>query len=270
MLSWRKKRGRRKQGDAEHWLKEREYWSQRMESWYRDKYSLELDSMQDDPGQVPSLELITEIQRKGKAEPNTFLASGQRTVLEYLEELNDHGYDPRDFERILDFGVGLGRLLRHYFPFPAELHGCDVTEKVVNYSQGIYGQRARIVQSRLTPPLPYEDQYFDYIYANSVFTHIQHDLLPDWIAELARVARPGACVIVTVYGTNRYLGHVPEREFDQRIRQQGYLEWGTGHVKQNCLYATPGKLREWWGSHFEVLEYRPQFKDQDHLVMRRS
>lgn len=277
MSSWIKKIGRRtkkkkNKGDASgnHWAMERQYWSGRMQEWYREHYGLELDPIQNDPAQVPPLELISEIQRSGKADPDTFLASGQRTVLEYLEELHDYGYNPKDFERILEFGVGLGRLLRHYFAFPAELHGCDVIEKVVNYSREVYGHRAHIVLSQFAPPLPYEDNFFDFIYANSVFTHIQYDALPGWIAELARVARPGACVIVTIYGTNRYLGHIPEREFDQKIRQQGYLEWGTSHVKQNCLYATPEKLREWWEHHFEVLEYRHQFKDQDHLVMRKA
>jgi SAM-dependent methyltransferase len=274
MSSWIKKltgRSKKKKcgASSNHWAMERQYWSQRMQDWYREHYALNLDPIQNDPARVPSLALVTEIQGSGKAEPDTFLASGQRTVLAYLEELHDHGFNPKDFARILEFGVGLGRLLRHYYPFPAELHGCDVTDKVVGYSQESYGHRARILQTGFTPPLPYDIGYFDFIYANSVFTHIQHDLLPGWIAELARIAHPGACVIITVYGTNRYLGHVTEREFDQKIRAQGYLEWGTSHVTQNCLYATPAKLTEWWQTHFEVLEYRPHFKDQNHLILRK-
>jgi hypothetical protein len=76
-------------------------------------------------------------------------------------------------------------------------------------------------------------------------------------------------VIVSLYSTNRYLGHFSEREFDRQIQQQGYLEWGTSDVRENCLYATPEKLDEWWGKHFEVLELKARFKDQDQLVLRK-
>jgi hypothetical protein len=36
-----------------------------------------------------------------------------------LESLDAHGFDPRRFQRVLDFGVGLTRLIRHYYPFEA-------------------------------------------------------------------------------------------------------------------------------------------------------
>lgn len=269
MRTIRRKQRNRRDADQDHWDKERAYWVARMGDWYREKYSLELDPIQTDTARVPPIELVAEIQGKGKALPDAFLASGLRTALHYLEELDDHGYDPRDFGRILDFGVGLTRLIRHYYPFPAELHGCDVTESAVRFSRECCGDRVKAIRTELSPPLPYEDAYFDYVYGNSVFTHVQTDTLSAWITELARIARPGACVIVSLFSPNRYLGHVAERDFDSMRRDQGYLEWGSEDVRENCLYATPEKLREWWGTHFEVLEFRTHFKDQAHLVMRK-
>jgi SAM-dependent methyltransferase len=261
----------RKQDDneQEHWEKERAYWAERMAGWYREKYSLELDPIQNDPARVPPLELVARIQGTGKARPDAFLASGLRTVMYYLQELDDYGYDPCRFERILDFGVGLSRLIRHYYPFPAELYGCDVVAEVVEFSRNCCGERVKLSESHLSPPLPYDDAFFDYVYANSVFTHIQTDTLSQWIAELARIIRPGGCVIISLFSPNRYLGQIAERDFDRMLQNEGYLEWGSSDVRTNCLYATPDKLREWWGSHFEVLELKGHFKEQAHLVMKR-
>lgn len=263
-------RSRRKApADELHWQAELAYWTQRMRNWYRDKYGLELAPIQTDRSQVPPFELIERIQTKAKAHPEAFLASGQRTALFYLEALDQQGFDPRRFERILDFGVGLTRLIRHYYPFQAELYGCDVTAEVIDYDQRCCADRVDLRTTALSPPLPYQDGQFDYIYANSVFTHIQTNNLAAWIAELARITHPGGCVIVSLYSTNRYLEHLAEREFDAAIRKQGYIEWGNDDVRENCLYASPETLRSWWGEHFELLDLKTRFKDQDQLVLRK-
>lgn len=255
--------------EADHWRDERAYWRERIRDWYREQYGLALHPIQDDASNVPPAELVDAIQKSGKANPDTFLATGARTMLSVLEELRDHGADPRRFERILEFGVGLGRLIRHLYPLPAELHGCDVTDGVVAFTRATHGDRVQLARSELAPPLPYPEAHFDFVYANSVFTHIQTDHLHDWIDELARVTRPGGWVIVSVYGDERYLGHLAERDYDRMRRGPGYLEWGAAVVKQNFLYAREDKLREWWGRRFDVLELRRLFKDQDQLVLRR-
>jgi len=252
-----------------HWAAELSYWSERMGDWFGSKYGLALAPIQTDTSMVPPFEAVAEIQVKAKAKPEAFLASGQRTALYYLEALDDHGFDPRQFERILDFGVGLTRLIRHYYAFKADLYGCDVTANAVDYCRQCCSERLHTELTGFTPPLPYDDNFFDFVYANSVFTHIQSDTLQDWIGEMARITRPGGCVIVSVYSSNRYLGPFAEREFDRRLREQGYIEWGTSDVRENNLYAPQQKLAEWWGKSFEVLELRSHFKDQDQLILRK-
>lgn len=252
-----------------HWREERAYWSGRLREWYRDEYSLDVDPIQDDEGRVPSAGQVDQVQRPEKSIPGAFVATGQRTVLSYLCELRDHGFDPTRFERILEFGVGFGRLIRHFYPFAAELHGCDVTGSAVRYCQDCYGGRVQVVRSDPKPPLPYPHGHFDYVYANSVFTHIPALLVPDWVAEMARITRPGGCVILSVFGSNRYLRRLTERAFDEIESGSGFYEWGDPTFRESYLYATPKRLEEWWGADFEVLELRAHFKDQDHLVLRR-
>src|SRR5207244_2674608 len=47
------------------------------------------------------------------------------------------------------------------------------------------------------PPLAFEDRYFDFIYAGSVFTHIA-DLAEAWLMELRRIVRPGGRLYLTI------------------------------------------------------------------------
>lgn len=52
-------------------------------------------------------------------------------------------------------------------------------------------------RTRLEPPLPYGDAQFDLVYALSVFTHMHEENARAWLAELARVVRPGGLALLT-------------------------------------------------------------------------
>jgi hypothetical protein len=116
--------------DEAHWQAERAYWTAQLRDWMQSKYDLALHPLQDDDATVPAGDLVSQIQGGGKSRPDTYFATGCRTALELLRELGDYGFDPRKFRRILEFGVGTGRLLRHFLPFACERHGCDVTPDV--------------------------------------------------------------------------------------------------------------------------------------------
>ena len=51
------------------------------------------------------------------------------------------------------------------------------------------------------PHLPFEDRHFGFVYAGSVFTHID-DLADAWFAELRRILRPGGKLFMTVHLKN--------------------------------------------------------------------
>lgn len=54
--------------------------------------------------------------------------------------------------------------------------------------------------NRLLPPLKYADRSFDFVYALSIFTHLDADSQRAWLAEMARVLRPGGCFFFTTHG----------------------------------------------------------------------
>src|SRR5262249_35815419 len=52
-----------------------------------------------------------------------------------------------------------------------------------------------------TPHLPFEDNYFDLVFAGSVFTHLSN-LAEAWLLELRRIVRAGGYIYVTVHDEN--------------------------------------------------------------------
>ncbi|HVT88798.1 MAG TPA: class I SAM-dependent methyltransferase, partial [Tepidisphaeraceae bacterium] len=172
-------------------LLEFEKWVTLSRSFYLDRFGLELDPMQVDLSSTPELALIQTIQTANKGNPQVFLSTGLRTAMDYIREIESAGLSLPACERILEFGVGFGRLLRHFLPFQAKLVGCDIVPEVVEWTKKSLGSRTEIVHTAPAPPLPFEGGTFDVVYANSVFTHIQNDETPKWIEEFRRITRPG-------------------------------------------------------------------------------
>lgn len=244
------------------------YWSGLARDEYRRRFGLELDPLQTDRGRTPGLGEVARIQSESKADPDVFLATGLRAALSYLDELAAAGVDPAGLTRILEFGVGYARILRHFAPLPAELFGCDVTAETIRWCEDNLGGLARFAVSPADPPLPYADAHFDFVYANSVFTHIQNERTPAWIRELARVTRSGGMVITSHYDLNQHLQRFTTEEVDQAFRRAGFLEWGDASVRQSNVCYAPERLESLWGEHFEVLATRCHLREQAHLVCR--
>jgi SAM-dependent methyltransferase len=90
-------------------------------------------------------------------------------------------------------------MLRWWTDLSAEVHGCDYNGELVRWCQR-YLSHAEVTQNTLTPPLPYEDGKFDFVYALSIFTHLSEPEAERWLGELARVIRPGGMLWITVHG----------------------------------------------------------------------
>ncbi len=100
----------------EGWAEERDYWLNVIGDFYQTEYGLKLHASQTDPSLVPPLDTVVKIQRANKADADAFFASGYRTALAYQTELRDYDYPANRMQNMLEMGVGLGRLIIHYFP----------------------------------------------------------------------------------------------------------------------------------------------------------
>jgi SAM-dependent methyltransferase len=103
--------------------------------------------------------------------------------------------------KVLDFGVGCGRILRYFGIDGAacEFVGADVDEDAISWNRQ-HLDFAQFERLPFSPPTPFRDAEFAAIYAFSVFSHLPEERHLAWLQELHRISRPGAVLVITVMG----------------------------------------------------------------------
>lgn len=187
-------------------------------------------------------------------------AAGIRGVLDLL------GFSIGDFRRVLDWGCGLGRVVRWFEDVApgTEFVGTDINEKAVLWcSENIHF--GSYLRNGYLPPLPFPDEHFDLIYGISVLTHLPEDYQHAWLAELRRVARPGAIVLLTVHAED-LAEALPPPEL-QEFRRRGFFYKGAGdaNVAGTALEGMPDfyqvafhsrrYIERIWATFFQPLMY---------------
>ena len=113
-------------------------------------------------------------------------------------ESNDISFD--EIDAILDFGCGVGRVLRHFYPAShTNFYGTDINELLISWSQKNL-KFANFQVNPLAGKLNFEDEKFDLIYAFSVFTHLTESLQFHWLKELLRILKPNGYLLITTHG----------------------------------------------------------------------
>lgn len=101
--------------------------------------------------------------------------------------------------RVLDFGVGWGRLARFLARDlePGNLYGCDPVEQILDVCREA-GLPAELARSEFLPDsIPFEVD-FDLVYSFSVFTHISEVASNKCLAAIHASQSPGGLFVVTV------------------------------------------------------------------------
>ena len=148
---------------------------------------------------IPDSDRLREVSGSDNLE--VFLNAGTNSAEELLKTVERAGLDPFGQHRVLDFGCGCARVLRHLLPISArsELWGCDIDQAAIAYCRAAIGS-ARFVANHPEPPLPFADGSFDFIFSISIFTHLARSLHDAWIGELARLVSPQGFVVVSLHG----------------------------------------------------------------------
>ncbi len=191
-----------------------------------------------------------------------------------------------DFDRLLDFGCGCGRFIRHLGPLSGqvEIHGTDIDPEMIDWlrTNVSYGE---YTEAPHEPPLAYPDQHFDLVINHSVFTHLDETYQDLWLAELRRITRPGALVLLTVEGVSSWKrlfdAHGPgdptvcrwRDELESRgilfVRDDTFI--GSTHPDfYHSTFHTPWYVFKHWARFFDIAAYVPDGSDtQDLIVLRR-
>jgi SAM-dependent methyltransferase len=103
------------------------------------------------------------------------------------------------YNGILDFGCGCGRLARMFKGHPHRIAGCDIDARLVHWlNRNLDFMEAKV--SRVNPPIPFASGEFEAIISISIFTHLTESSQDQFLAELHRVCRPGGRLFLTVHG----------------------------------------------------------------------
>lgn len=128
-------------------------------------------------------------------------------------------YCPLENKRILDWGCGPGRVIRH---MPAiagqssELYGTDYNQESIRWcSQNLPGIQFSV--NTLSPALAFKANYFDVIYGLSIITHLSEAMHYGWYTELYRVLRPGGILILSSQGDN-FTGKLTKNELETYVQ----------------------------------------------------
>ena len=139
----------------------------------------------------------------GATDPGMFVRGGETVAHTIEAALARQGVAMEELGAVLDFGVGCGRVARHWKALSergVEINGTDYNPKLVAWCRkGL--PFAAFEENGLAPPLPYAEERFGLAYAYSVFTHLPGELQAAWTAELCRVLRPGGYLLITTHGS---------------------------------------------------------------------
>lgn len=118
-------------------------------------------------------------------------------------------------ESILDFGCGWGRITRCFLrDIPADrIYGCDVQQDMITLCEKAI-RNSHFTQNNPYPPMDFDDETFDIIYAYSVFSHLSENAHLQWLAEFHRLLKPRGLLIVTTRA----------REFIPKMSMEPYIK----------------------------------------------
>lgn len=142
-----------------------------------------------------------EVQKNWTGASGTILL---RQTLNFTRIVNTQSYEVTGKglagKRILDYGCGYGRILRTmmYYARLEDLAGCDPWDRSLEICRND-GIECRLELSDYLPDrLPFEESWFDVIYAFSVFTHTSRRASIAALNAMRRHIRPDGFAVVTI------------------------------------------------------------------------
>jgi SAM-dependent methyltransferase len=123
--------------------------------------------------------------------------------------------------RLLDFGVGWGRIARYFLRDMNrdKLFGVDVTSEAIQICRETF-RSENFLTCNPYPPTEMPNEHFDFIVGYSVFSHLSEEACLAWMKEFFRILVPGGLIAITTRGRPFF----DFCESQAKIEQSGYLE----------------------------------------------
>lgn len=188
-----------------------------------------------------------------------YKVAGEETA-EFIVSLLQKHCAKYPIERILEWGCGPGRVIRHLprvMGSATTIFGSDYNSETIEWCRQ-HIEPVTFVQNKLNPPLPFEESFIDCIYAISVLTHLSETLCREWIAEIKRVLKPKGLLILTTkcdYENDHLLLPQEKKTYNSHgIIVRGNVQEGK---KMFGAFHSPIFMQQKLLKGLEILEYKP-------------
>lgn len=155
-------------------------------------------------------------------------------------------------KRVLDFGCGVGKLLRHFVAEAenCEFIGCDIDEPSIEWLRENLSPPLNVFVCEEEPGFPIPDEHVDLVLAMSVFTHLT-DHWAGWLLEIHRVLKPGGRFLCTFLGHGMSESIAGEPWNPDRIGMNVLRPWQPWQHGGPSVQHSEWWLRAHWGRAFE-------------------
>lgn len=223
----------------------------------------------------------------GTADREWFFKSGRQTAEDIANGLAAVGGRLQACERILDFGCGCGRVLLWLKDLAGAtaLYGSDIDATAIEWAREHLPYVTFTVNNGL-PPTEFPDAFFDFVYSQSVFTHLDETYQDAWLAELQRIVRPGGRLLLSVNGEQsfqqlektRQSQGIPSGALRIARDMKGLLfitddQWGGMFPDfYHSSFDTPAYVFAHWSRYFRIHCYIPRgsLSFQDFVLLERT
>jgi ubiquinone/menaquinone biosynthesis C-methylase UbiE len=157
---------------------------------------------------------------------------------------------------ILEWGCGPARIIRHLpklLDKSCKIYGSDYNQQTIDWCKKNISE-VHFSKNNLQPPLEFEENFFDIIYATSVLTHLSGEMHFAWFRELKRICKKNGIIFLTTHGDNCKTKLTDE---ELKLFESGELVV-RGNVKEGhrtfAAYQPPEFMRKLF-SDTEILEH---------------
>ncbi len=213
--------------------------------------------------------------RVGDPSRRKYLRIGPRICQNLINHVGRYA-NVKDFQRVLEWGCGCGRISRAMVKTlpEVEFYGCDIDPDAIAWLQNAFTGSSFIVIDPM-PPTLYEDGFFDFVYGISVFTHLDEATQFKWLAELKRITSRSGIITVTVHSGSGS----KESGLHKELRTKGFAErsgdrWILfNHFLDSDYYRLTKHSKDYvmreWSKYFDILDYvEGGIGRQDLVIMR--
>jgi SAM-dependent methyltransferase len=185
-------------------------------------------------------------KRGGRWELADFLRTGEEDVARCATLLQRRAGAPTRFAHVLDFGCGVGRLVRAWSQRADSVTGVDISETMLEQGRRILADRpnTELVHNPRPDLACFQDERFDLVFSLICLQHIPWALAARYVTEFGRVCRPGGWVAFQL--PTRVLGGAGIASLRQRIVEglpfglgARYRAWRHGSSAVFDVHFTP-------------------------------